>query len=370
MIISKDGNTATFTTPDNLHFHFRHGHLKEVLIRMLLENGWRGRVVGEPNTKPAQLTGELSFAHAVEALQIAYQINRELELPNFEDFQPLPVLQINEQTTVKDVRNAYSLEVRICKVYPRYVTTNSEDGVYDYLNIYAALREAARLGMVVQLHAEHPSYAEEGLSKEEEFIRQILIPIRKEIPDLKLTIEHISSEFGVEWVIEEDSTNVAAGVTVQHLFDTVDDVLGYSEKSRGKIQPHHGYKPHAKFLADRQAIRNAILSGHPRFFSADDGAWHLKSDKECADCACGAGNTLASIPKILDLFMSNGVLHRAEGFLSYLGAEYYGLPTENRGTVSFTRKEWVIPKEIPVPELKDSLVPWYAGMPVPWQIVK
>jgi len=288
------------------------------------------------------------------------------------------VMQITEKTTRIMVRAAYRAGIRVFKVYPRWVTTNSENGVVDYTKIYDALDELQELrqknyrsgepDIVVQFHAETPRDTVEGIAKEEAFLTYEMGLISAKFPELPVTIEHISSAFGVSWMEQQPATRkIAAGITIQHITNTQDDVLGYSSRSKGLLCPHDGFKPHAKLKKDREAIQRAAASGNPRFFYAGDGAWHFRKKKECCGGSCGAANTLAALPLLIKFFEGRIALHRLEPFTSQFGAEFYGYPL-NEGIVTFVRKPWKIPPHFVVHGADDVVVPWRFGEEMEWQI--
>jgi len=363
MKISEDGNQLEMRQPDNWHAHFRQGELLQFLVPVFIMYGWCGRVVAEPNTVPPILTGAEAVEYGKLIHEVAYREHYGTWGHNFE---PVVTIQITEQTTPEIVRDAHTQGVRVCKVYPRYVTTHSENGVVHYRNIYPALQVAEELGMVVQFHPEHPSYDVVGRLKEEAFIG-ILEGIHKEFPRLKISVEHVSSKAMVYWVKAQDEM-VGASVTVHHLYQTADDLAGYSERSGGLCLVHDGaFKPGAKDPEDRAAILEAVLSGNPKFWYGGDDAWHLKSKKHCARVACGAGNTIASISLLISLFEKAGQLDKLEPFLSEHGAKFYGYPI-SEDTITLERHLWVVPNELEIPELKDSAVPFYAGETMEWAI--
>ncbi len=356
-----ENDRITMRCPDNWHAHFRQGQLMIYLILIFIQNGWWRRVLAEPNTVPPKLTGKEASDYRKEITDIARQCK------NGEAFQPVATIQITETTSAEMIREAYEYGVKVCKVYPRYVTTHSENGVVDYTKIYPALAECERLGMVVQFHPEHPSYEVMGRLKEEAFIA-ILEAIRKAFPRLKISVEHVSSRVMINWVKAQDEF-VGASLTIHHKLQTADDLAGYSKASGGLVCVHDGaFKPGAKDPEDRDAVREAALSGNPKFWYGGDDAAHLKSKKETARCACGAWNTIAALPLLIALFESAGRLEFLEAFLSEHGSKFYGYPL-NEGTVTFERKKWTIPAECEVPGMGDSIVPFFAGREMDWKLV-
>lgn len=361
MIIREDRNQITMRAWDKWHAHFRQEALQKFMVETFLKYGWRHRVVAEPNTDPPILTGKMAITYCREIEKLACQF------PASEHFQPVPTIQITEETTAPTIHEAFVLGVKVAKIYPRYVTTGSEHGVVDYTKTYPALEMAQDKKVIVQFHPEHPSYGVMGRKKESAF-RSILDDIRRRFPDLKISVEHVSSADMVMWVMDQPQ-NVGAGITVQHIYLTADDLSGYSKRSKGLVCVHDGaFKPGAKDPQDREAVCEAALSGNPKFWSADDDAWHLRSKKECARSACGAANTIAAPSMLLSFFEENGKLEAAEPFLSEFGAKFYGFEL-NKETVTFVREEWIVPEEIPIPKLKDSVIPWFAGETMQWKLV-
>jgi dihydroorotase len=361
MNISHDGSTIAMRAPDNWHAHFRQDALLAFLVGIFLRYGWRRRIVAEPNTTPAKLTGELAITYAEEirGLARAHKHGERLE--------PVAVMQITELTTPEMVREARRWGVQICKVYPYMVTTHSSNGVMDYTKIHPALAAAEEVGMIVQFHGEHPSDDIEGCEKERGFIHQVLGEVVSKFPKLRITLEHICSRYGVEWV-EDQGENVGAGITVQHLLNTIDDLTGYSKRSGGLICVHEGFKPQAGRRHDRAAIQRVVLEGHPRFFYAGDDAWHPKGKKHCAKASCGAANTLATLPLLASFFEAHDRLPILEPFTSKSGAEFYGYPL-NEGEITLIREPWVVPQEFEVPGLGDTVIPWRAGETLEWRVV-
>lgn len=360
MIIEK--NRIVMRAPDNWHAHFRQDRLMEYLIPVFLDSGWRHRIVAEPNTVPPILTGKA-------ALEYAGNIRERARLyGEGQTLEPVITIQITEATTAQMVREAFALGVRVAKVYPRYVTTHSHNGVVDYSKIYPALAVADELGMVVQFHPEHPSYDVIGRLKESAF-RRILDGIRATFPSLRISVEHVSSEDMVLWVMDQP-THVGASITVHHLYVTSDDLTGYSERSGGLICVHDGaFKPGAKDPGDRDAIRRAALSGNPRFWYGGDDAAHVRKKKECARGACGSFNTIPALSLVLSFFEKSGELERSEPFLSEFGALFYGFGL-NKENATFVREEWTVPMEYLVPDLNDVIVPFFAGEKMEWKFCR
>lgn len=356
-------------TPDNWHAHFRQDQLMYFMVRALIESGFRARVVAMPNTTPPLLTGTDARSYWQSILDIARTI------PGSDSFNPVAVMQITESTTPEMIREAVRLGVRAGKVYPRNVTTNSENGVADYTKLFPVLEEAERLDVVIQLHGEHPNPQHEGLNKEAAFLAIVGLLTLK-FPRLRIVLEHISTRNAVDYVRFSPATlKIAATITPHHLLTTIDDVLGYSEESRFKMNVHAGCKPQPKFRSDMFALQDAAMSGNPRFFYGGDDAPHYRQNKECAG-ACGVFNTTVALSRLIQLFSERGKLLNLEPFLSQFGAEFYGYPVLDRDSHSVTlvREKWTVPNEYIVAGTHASgiyphtVVPMFAGRELEWKV--
>jgi len=61
-----------------------------------------------------------------------------------------------------------------------------------------------------------------------------------------------------------------------------------------------------------------------------------------------------------------GILDKLEGFASFYGADFYGLP-RNISKVTLVKQPWQVPMSITLPDGQD-IVPFYAGKTISWQI--
>jgi dihydroorotase len=364
--INPNGNEIIMRVWATFHAHLRQEELRKFLVGIFIQYGYRGIVAAEPNTKPPLLTGAEAIRYRDENKRLA------LGHPHGEVFEPIAIMQITERTTSRMVREAYAFGVRIFKVYPYFVTTNSENGVKDYTKIYPALGALEGLpGVVVQFHAETPRFEVPGRLKEMRFLsgkKAEMAEIEPRFPGLAMTIEHISSKFGVEWVQSFPlERRIGASIAIQYLTNTADDVLGYSQRSGGLVRVHETFKPHAKDPEDRDAVIAAALSGDPRFWSSNDDAWHVKGSKECAGASCGLANTIAAPSLTIEFFEKHNALDFSEPFTSEFGPRFYGHPLST-GTIRFIRKRWRVPPELKVPGTNDTVIPWRAGEEREWQI--
>ena len=327
--------------PDDFHLHLRSGEM----LRAVLPHTARQfkRAIIMPNTTPPVLNDV-----DVRAYRQAI-----VTTPNCSGFEPLMTIQIIEATTPETIIKAKAAGAIAGKVYPRGMTTNSANGVYDYEKIYPVLAAMEECGMLVLFHGESPDPDAFCLDREAKFLK-ILKGVANTFTRLKIVMEHTTTAKAVDCV-HELPANVAATITVHHLFLTLNDVIG------DKLEPHHFCKPVAKRPEDRAVLVTAAIGGNPKFFLGTDSAPHLKGAKECSSGCAGVYTAPIAIPLLLELFERHGAADKLEDFCSGFGADFYGLP-RNKETISLIREEWT------VPPICDGVIPFRAGQTIGWRM--
>jgi dihydroorotase len=160
--------------------------------------------------------------------------------------------------------------------------------------------------------------------------------------------------------VKSQGSNVAGTLTAHHL------LLNRNAIFAGGIRPHHYCLPVLKRETHRQALVAAATSGSPKFFLGTDSAPHAKSTKEAA-CGCaGCYTANAGIELYAEAFDAAGALDRLEGFASFYGADFYGLP-RNAEKVRLTRTAWPVPASLDY-LAGDPLVPLRAGETIAWRL--
>lgn len=359
-MIDHGNSTVTIVRPDNWHAHYRRGLVLKMMVDLFMRCGW-GRVLAMPNIPILDADQMVGYRDEIMGA-ITGDVTKRL---GNDEFQPVMTIQITPQTTPKMVFAAKKSGAIAGKVYPRYVTTNSEHGVVNYPDIYPALEAMQECGMVAQFHPEHPSNDIEGVYKEPQFW-SILWDIIHKFPDLKISAEHLTTGYSVEQVLKAPD-NVCASITVHHLALTLDDVIGYNHpEGKNGLRPDNYCKPIAKMKRDRNALIEAATSGNPKFFYGGDDAPHTEENKYSA-CGCaGVFNTRVALPALVQLFEQAGKLMKLENFTSQFGADFYGFPP-NEGTVTLVKKDWVVPESERPGHLKP--VPnWLGGETLRWKL--
>ena len=332
---------------DDLHLHLRTGEMLRTVLPHTTRQFKRAVIMPNVTVKGRKYTGVLD--------RYDMAVYRDEILASRDDigFEPLMTIQIVEKTTPDMVRDAKAAGAIAGKVYPRGMTTNSENGVYDYEAIYPTLTAMQECGMLVLFHGESPDPDLFCLDREMKFLK-ILKDVAKTFPRLKIMMEHVTTAKAIECVAELGS-NVAATITVHHLFLTLNDVIG------DKLEPHHFCKPVAKRPDDRAMLITAAMGGNPKFFLGTDSAPHLKGAKECASGCAGVYTAPVATPLLLELFEQHNAMDKLEDFCSGFGADFYGLP-RNKETISLVKETWK------VPPICGGVVPFRAGKEISWQM--
>jgi len=160
-------------------------------------------------------------------------------------------------------------------------------------------------------------------------------------------------------VLESDPYT-AATITAHHLLYNRNAIF------TGGIRPHYYCLPVLKREVHRQALVAAATSGNPKFFLGTDSAPHPAHLKEHAVGCAGCYTAHAAIEMYAEAFDAAGALDKLEGFASFFGADFYGLP-RNQGTITLKRERWTPPESFAFGEAE--LKPLRAGEALPWRMV-
>ena len=111
----------------------------------------------------------------------------------------------------------------------------------------------------------------------------------------------------------------------------------------------------------------AATSGNKKFFLGTDSAPHAQHTKETA-CGCaGIYTAHAAIELYAEAFAQAGALDKLEGFASFYGADFYGLP-RNTQKIILREQEWPVPATQGLGE--HRLVPLRAGEMMQWKLIR
>ncbi|MDD2546157.1 MAG: amidohydrolase family protein, partial [Burkholderiaceae bacterium] len=216
-----------------------------------------------------------------------------------------------------------------------------------------------KAGLLLLVHGEVTSADIDLFDREAVFIEQQLIPLRRDFPELKIVFEHITTKEAAQYVAESDAFT-AATLTAHHLLYNRNAIF------TGGIRPHYYCLPVLKRETHRQALVAAATSGSPKFFLGTDSAPHPAHLKEHATGCAGCYTAHAALEMYAEAFDNAGALDKLEGFASFYGADFYGLP-RNPGTVTLKRESWTPPESFAFGEAE--LKPLRSGEALPWRLV-
>ncbi len=342
--------TLTLTRPDDMHVHLRDGAL---MAGVLADTAARfARAIVMPNLKPPVVT---------VAQARAYRDRIMAALPGGADFTPLMTLYLTDSTPPSEIKAAAASGfVHAVKYYPAGATTNSDEGVTAMAKVTPALEEMQRAGLPLLVHGEVTDAHVDVFDRERVFIEHVLQPLVRDFPALKIVFEHVTTGEAVDFVLDAPA-NIAATLTAHHL------LLNRNAMLAGGMRPHHYCAPVPKRERDREALVRAAVSGNPKFFLGTDSAPHARHAKESA-CGCaGIYTAHAAIELYAGVFEQAGALDKLEGFASFYGAGFYGLP-RNQGKITLKRESWRVPDSLPFGE--HTLVPFRAGGECTWKLSK
>ena len=341
-------DTLTFTRPDDWHLHVRDGAALQAVVPHSARQFARAIIM--PNLRPPVTTTEQALAYRSRILDA---------VPAGWTFEPLMTLYLTNNTSPDEiVRASESDHVVACKLYPAGATTNADAGVTAIAKIYPVLEAMQRQGLPLLIHGEVTDPAVDVFDREAVFIEQVLTPLAWDFPELKIVLEHITTQDAMDYVRDAPAT-VAATITAHHLLYNRTAIF------QGGIRPHYYCLPILKRERHRQALLQAATSGNPKFFLGTDSAPHPRSGKETA-CGCaGCYTAHAALELYAEAFAAAGALDRLEAFASFHGADFYGLP-RNAGTVTLRRQPMPVPESFPFGV--EELVPLRAGELLEWRL--
>lgn len=339
----------TFTRPDDWHLHLRDG---AAMAAVLPDTARRfARAIVMPNLKPPVTTVELAAAYRDRILAA---------LPAGLSFSPLMTLYLTDNMPPAEIDTIKASGfVHAVKLYPAGATTNSDAGVSDLKKCAATLARMEKLGVPLLVHGEVTDPAVDIFDREAVFIDTVLSPLLRDFPALKVVLEHVTTSNGIDFV-KSSGSNVAATLTAHHL------LLNRNALFVGGIRPHNYCLPVLKRETHRQALVAAAISGNPKFFLGTDSAPHAQSAKEAA-CGCaGCYTAHAGIELYAEVFEAAGALDKLEGFASFHGADFYGLP-RNTSRIALRREVAIVPASFEFID-GERLVPLRAGETVAWRL--
>ncbi len=202
----------TIRRPDDWHLHLRDGAMLEGVLPSSAKHFARAIIM--PNLVPPVVTGDDAAAYRDRILRA---------LPDGMTFDPLMTLYLTETTDADDLAAASGL-VKAVKLYPAGATTNSASGVKDFDKVRGVLERMADIGLPLCVHGEVTRGEIDIFDREAVFIDEVLDPIRRATPGLRVVMEHITTAEAVAYA-SDGGDDLGATITVQHLMLDRNDML-------------------------------------------------------------------------------------------------------------------------------------------------
>ena len=221
------------------------------------------------------------------------------------------------------------------------------------------LDRMAKIGMPLCVHGEVTNSEIDIFDREAVFIDRVLKPIRKKNPDLRVIMEHVTTEDAVDYV-RDNRKNLSATITTHHLIINRNHVLA------GGIRPHYYCLPVAKREKHRVALVQAAISGDKRFFLGTDSAPHTDANK-LQPCGCaGVFSSTNTMSCLAEVFEAASALSKLEAFVSLNGPAFYKLPA-NTTTITLRKGE---PIKYPthIQTVDGPVTLFDPGFPLHWHI--
>ncbi len=342
-------DTITLRRPDDWHVHLRDGAMLAQVLPYTARQFARAIVM--PNLVPPVTT--VAGARAYRGRILA-------ALPAQADFTPLMTCYLTDATDPDEVARGFEEGVfAAVKLYPAHATTNSAYGVTDLDRVMPVLERMATLGMPLLIHGEATDPEVDVFDREAVFIDRTLDPLRRRLPELKIVLEHITTEEAAQYV-GAGGGNLAATITAHHL------VINRNALFAGGIRPHLYCLPIAKREKHRLALRRAATSGDAHFFLGTDSAPHAAPTKETA-CGCaGIFTAPCALEIYAEVFEEEAALDRFQAFAALNGPRFYGLaPNEDR--IVLRREPLCVPDRIG--EGDKGVVPFRVGETLGWRLL-
>jgi len=344
-------DSITITRPDDWHLHVRDGEQMHAVVPHSAKQFARAIIM--PNLKPPVVTTDMALAYRARILAALPATLRS-------GFEPLMTLYLTDNTSPEEIiRAKASGVVHGVKLYPAGATTNSDAGVTDITQCYAALEAMEQNGLPLLVHGEVTDPDVDVFDKEKAFIDRILAPLTRRFPNLRIVFEHVTTRDAVAFV-KQASHHVAATITAHHL------LLNRNAIFQGGIRSHYFCLPVLKREIHRQALLEAATSGNPKFFLGTDSAPHSQANKENA-CGCaGIFTAHAAIELYATAFEQAGALEKLEAFASFHGADFYQLP-RNKDVITLKKDHWIVPEHFEF--AGEKLIPLYANTGLTWKLM-
>ncbi len=345
--MTRSATTLTLLRPDDWHLHVRDGAALDAVVPHSARQF--GRALIMPNLRPPVTTAQQALDYRDRILAA---------VPAGVAFEPVMSLYLTDKLPPEEIALAANAGVKALKLYPAGATTNRDAGVTDIRHTYKTLEAMQKHGLLLLIHGEVTDPAIDLFDREAVFVDRVMIPLRRDFPELKIVFEHLTTKEGADYV-RDASPLTAATITAHHL------LFNRNALFTGGIRPHYYCLPVLKRETHRLALVEAATSGSDRFFLGTDSAPHAAHLKEHAFGCAGCYTALTAIELYAQAFDNADALDKLEGFASLHGPDFYGLPRAT-DTITLKREPWTVPETVPYGD--TTLKPLCGGETLNWKL--
>lgn len=303
-------------TPDDWHVHLRDDEMLDAVVDYTARRFRFAMVM--PNLIPPITSTAAASAYRDRILAACDDSGESGEAPESATFTPLITLYCSPDIDFDDLRlGIESGVVGAVKYYPAGATTNSESGGTSLLNFTKLFEVLIETDTRLLVHAESTDPTVDIFDREAAFLERQLQPLCAEMPELAVTVEHVSTKAGLDFVAAHPGT--AATITPHHLARDRSDLL-----ANGMV-PDLYCKPVINSTNDRLALLAAATSGDSSFMLGTDSAPHPTTAKYGPRAKAGVFNAAYGLEVVAEAFHQADALDSLSAFVSSNGCAIYGV---------------------------------------------
>ncbi len=306
--------------PDDWHVHLRDDDMLAAVVGYTAHRFRYALVM--PNLVPA-ITSTAAVTAYRERIMAVAPVDAA-------DFRPLFAVYCSRDIDLNDLkRGAVDGSIAAVKYYPAGATTNSAAGgssMFDFILLFEVMADS---GIRLLVHAESTDPDIDIFDREAHFLSEQLAPVCAALPELSVTVEHVSTSDGVDFVAAH--SQCAATITPHHLARDRSHVLADG------MRPDLYCKPVINSSADRAALLAAATSGAADYMLGTDSAPHPTTEKYGPVAKAGVFNAAYGLEVVAEAFYQAGRLDRLGQFVSTNGVACWGVEPP-RSTITMTRE--------------------------------
>lgn len=300
--------TVDIPQPDDWHVHLRDDDMLDAVVGYTAHRFRYAMVM--PNVMPPITTTAAAAAYRQKILAAAPD--------TASNFTPLMAMYCSPQINLDDLRSGIDEGiVAAVKYYPAGATTNSDAGGTSLAAFHELFEVLADTNTRLLVHAESTDPAVDIFDREAAFLEAELAPLCQAMPELRVTVEHVSTRAGVDFVVAHPHT--AATVTPHHLSRDRSDLLADG------MRPDLYCKPVINSADDQAALIAAVTGGDPAFMLGTDSAPHPTTAKYGPKAKAGVFNAAYGLEVVADVFQAYDALDQLPAFVSGNGCAVYGV---------------------------------------------